>query len=84
MLSISNLSNHDWILDTKATNHMYHSNYIFSHLIKIKSITISLPNGVFVQTFYSGILHFNEYLYLDNVFFTLVPILYLPLVLLVL
>lgn len=74
MLSIPNLSNHDWILDSKATNHMYHSNYIFSHLIEIKSIPISLPNGASVQTFYSGILHFNEYLYLGNVFFILVPI----------
>jgi len=62
-------SNHTWIVDSSATDHICVSLHYFSSFKGITPVIISLPNGCSVHAHYSGTVTFSEKFQLYNVLY---------------
>ena len=53
--STSHLASIDWILDSRAIDHMVHSLQFFTSIISIVQISVRLPNGEMAKVTHIGI-----------------------------
>ncbi|XP_019418355.1 PREDICTED: uncharacterized protein LOC109329105 [Lupinus angustifolius] len=58
-----------WVLDTGATDHVYHSIALYQNFKRIKPLLIDLPNGNQVREHHSGTIVFSDDLYLTYVLY---------------
>jgi len=58
-----------WIIDSSATDHVFHNLNIFTTYTKIKPVLISLANGQTVYATYSGLVRFSDKFYLSDVLY---------------
>ncbi|XP_004515732.1 uncharacterized protein [Cicer arietinum] len=67
---ISNLvSNHSWIMDTGATDHVCFSANMFQSIKRIQPVSIKLPNGSLIIAQFVGTIFFNNDFYLNDVLY---------------
>ena len=57
----------DWIIDTRATDHMVHSISVFSSITSLSNTYVYLPNGERALVTHIGTIHLTEKLILHNV-----------------
>ena len=57
----------DWIIDTRAADHMVHSILVFSSITCVSNSFVYLPNGEKVLVTHIGIVHLTETLILTDV-----------------
>ena len=63
----SAFDNTNWIIDTRATNHMVHSVLVFSFIACVSNSHVYLPNGEKVLVTHIGTVHLIETLILTDV-----------------
>ena len=61
------ISPHDWIIDSGATNHMIHSISLLTRITSVAHILVKLPNGESVLVTHIGQVQLSTDLVLDNV-----------------
>lgn len=64
-------SSNEWILDSRATDHIAYSLAYYKSYKAIALISVTLPNGVKISSHISGIVEFSEDLSLDDVLYIL-------------
>jgi len=67
--SVSKSSQHEWILDSGATDHVTAFPHLFSLCNKISPITIRLLNGHTATATYACKIQLSQFLYLENVLY---------------
>lgn len=65
----SNSPSSFWMLDSGASDHICTNLQSFSSYQKIKPISVQLPNGTLITTYFSGTIYFPASLYLHDVLF---------------
>lgn len=68
-MRINNITSNDWLVDTRATDHMCHSKLLFSCLKNIEPPNTRLPNGAAVTAKLSSSVYFLDQLYLHDVLY---------------
>ena len=57
----------DWVIDTRATNHMVHSITCFTTITATLNTFVNLPNGEVASVTYIGIVKISKHLTFHNV-----------------